>query len=500
MEIKIEYLAQSLSNMKLNAVVVFMPEKTDVEACDLGHLPNPLKKALTQALALKIFSGKIGSSQLLFPVSNAIPLLLAVGLGDVKDIDGEALRRAAGKAGKSIHALKAETIGVVVPSFLKKKLKTKIGTIVTEGLLLGNYRFDTYKSKKEEDELPQEKLTLKFLDPNKSTSSKAVQSGELRAEATNYARTLGNTPANDMTPSLLVESAKQMAETSQLQLSVLEEEEMAALGMNLLLGVSQGSREPAKLIILEYRHPKAQKTLALVGKGITFDSGGLSLKSGKGMEEMKFDMCGAAAVLGAMKVIGQHKPHINVIGVIPATENLLGGNAQRPGDIVKSHSGKTVEIINTDAEGRLILGDALSYTSQTFSPDAIIDLATLTGACIVALGHHVTAAITNDSKLLKSVIKAGNDSGERIWELPGYKDYEEGLKSGNADLQNITNAGAGTITAGLFLKNFIDDIPWVHLDIAGTAWGVKGIDYHPNTNATGVGVRLLVDWVFSFQS
>ena len=274
---------------------------------------------------------------------------------------------------------------------------------------------------------------------------------------------------------------------------------MKKLGMGMLLGVSQGSNSPARLILSEYRTPGAKQTLAIVGKGVTFDSGGISLKPGKSMDEMKFDMCGAAAVLGAMYAVARLKPKINVIGVIPATENLPGGKAQRPGDIVTAFNGKKVEILNTDAEGRLILGDALSYSVKQYKPDAIVDLATLTGACVVALGHHATGALTNHASLMEQVRTAGEQSGDRVWELPNFPEYGELLKGKYGDLQNIGGPAAGTITGGKFLENFVGDTPWVHLDIAGTAWNVKYVDYQPANGATGVGVRLLIDLIQAWK-
>jgi leucyl aminopeptidase len=263
--------------------------------------------------------------------------------------------------------------------------------------------------------------------------------------------------------------------------------------MGMLLGVSKGSEEPAKLIVLEYRPAGAKQTVALVGKGITFDSGGISLKPGKSMDEMKYDMCGSAAVLGAMSAVAQLKPKVNVIGVVATSENMPSGTAQRPGDIVTAYNGKRVEILNTDAEGRLVLGDALAYTVDKLKPDAIIDLATLTGACVVALGHYIAGAITNNEDLMRQLQSAAQRTGERVWELPNDPDYSEALKGAHGDLQNIADGGAGTIIGGIFLEHFVGDTPWVHLDIAGVAWGVKSIDYHPSKSATGFGVRLLLD-------
>ena len=342
-------------------------------------------------------------------------------------------------------------------------------------------------------------LKVRILDKDALSSAKAVKLGALRAVSANIARTLGNTPANDMNPGKLAEEAKNLCKTEGLKYKVIEEKEMQKLGMGMLLGVSQGSITPAKLIFMEYRHPEAKDTLAVVGKGVTFDSGGISLKPGKSMDEMKFDMCGSAAVLGAMNAVAKIKPKLNVIGVVPATENLPGGNAQRPGDIVTAYNGKKVEILNTDAEGRLILGDALSYTIEKYNPVAVVDLATLTGACVVALGHHATGALSNHSGFMERIRQAGEKSGDRVWELPNFPEYGELLKGKYGDLQNIGGPAGGTITGGKFLQHFVGDTPWVHLDIAGTAWNVKYVDYHPANGATGVGVRLLIDLISDWQ-
>ena len=425
--------------------------------------------------------------------------MLAIGVGKKDELDAETLRRAAGKAGKMLSALKANTVGFVLTSFLQKTTETDAGQILVEGLTLGAYEFNAYK--KQENNISSTKfIKIHCCDPEKHTSLKTLKNGKILADGTNMARTLGNTPANDLKPKDLAEEAKKIAKQYKMECTVLEEKDMKKLGMGMLLGVSRGSREPAKLIVLEYSHQKAKQTVAFVGKGVTFDSGGISLKPGKNMDEMKFDMCGAAAVLGAMKVIGQVNPKLNVVAVIPTTENLPGGDAQRPGDIVTAHNGKRVEILNTDAEGRLILGDALSYVVKEFKPDAVVDLATLTGACVTALGHLTTGAITNNDDLMEQVRKAGINSGDRVWQLPSFPEYGEAIKGKYADLQNIGVGDSGTIIGGMFLEHFIDGTPWVHLDIAGTSWNVKHIGYHPNSGATGVGVRLLAELVQNWKT
>jgi len=499
MELKIEYSNIPLKNEKLDALLVFVADDTDLNGCGLRELPDELKKQLGASLKLKVFSGKKDKSQHLISGYAKIPQLLAIGVGNKKELDAETLRRAAGKAGKMLSALKADTVGFVVTSFLQKASGTDVGQVLVEGLGLGAYEFNAYK-KQENNKSKVKLIKIICCDPEKLTTLKGIKNGKIRADGTNLARTLGNTPANDLKPKDLAAEAKKIAKLHKMECTVLEEKEMKKLGMGMLLGVSQGSREPAKLIVLEYNHQKATQTIALVGKGVTFDSGGISLKPGKNMDEMKFDMCGAAAVLGAMKIIGQVNPKLNIIAVIPTTENLPGGEAQRPGDIVTAHNGKRVEILNTDAEGRLILGDALSYVVKEFKPDAVIDLATLTGAVITALGHFTTGAITNNDDLMEQVRKAGKSSGDLVWQLPSFPEYGESIKGKYADLQNIGGGDSGTIVGGLFLEHFIDETPWVHLDIAGTSWNVKHIGYQPNSGATGVGVKLLVDLVQNWET
>ncbi len=493
MELKLDYSTKELAQEKAGALLAFVAEDLDWTACGLGGLPEEVLSQLDAAKKLKVFSGKKGSTHQVVTAAKALGQVLLVGLGPKQDLDAEALRRAAGKAGKQLGALKVAEVVTPVPEFLGLVTAKPVGEIIAEGLSLGAYEFTEYKTGDSGD--APKSVKVRLVDPEGTTDAKAVKNGGIRAEATNFARTLGNTPPNVLSPKELAKRAEAMAKKQKLKFSVLEESDMKKLGMNMLLGVSQGAEEPAKLIIMEYHHEKAEETVALVGKGITFDSGGISLKPGKGMDEMKFDMCGSAAVIGAMQAIAQVKPKVNVIGIVAASENMPDGKAQRPGDIVKAYNGKTVEILNTDAEGRLVLGDALAYVVDQYKPQAVVDLATLTGACIIALGHQACGAVTNNAALMDQVRAAASVSGERVWELPNYPEYAESLKGKHADLRNIGDGDAGTIIGGAFLEHFVGDTPWVHLDIAGAAWSVKHVDYHPSGSATGVGVRLLTDLV-----
>ena len=304
---------------------------------------------------------------------------------------------------------------------------------------------------------------------------------------------MGNTPPNICHPTWLAEQAEKLAKDNDvIKTDVLDEKQMQKLGMHSLLSVSAGSAQPAKLIVMEYRGGKAKdKPYVLVGKGITFDTGGISLKPGEGMDEMKYDMGGAAAVFGAMKTIAETKPKINVVAVIAAAENMPSGTATRPGDIVTSMSGQTIEILNTDAEGRLVLCDALTYVKK-FDPEVVVDMATLTGACIIALGSHATGLLSNNDTLANELLAAGERAGDRAWRLPLWDEYQSQLDSNFADMQNIGGRPAGTITAACFLSRFTKDYPWAHLDIAGTAWlsgKAKG--------STGRPVPMLVDYLMS---
>jgi leucyl aminopeptidase len=323
---------------------------------------------------------------------------------------------------------------------------------------------------------------------------RGIERGRIIAEATNFAREVINEPSNVMTPTELARKAEEVAKNYGLEIEVLEEAHMKDLGMGSLLGVAQGSAEPAKLIVMRYTPKTASaETIAIVGKGITFDTGGISIKPSDGMEKMKYDMAGGATTIGAMRAIAQLKPAVNVLGIVPASENMPGGRAQRPGDVVRSMSGKTIEVINTDAEGRLILCDAISY-ARKLGATKIVDLATLTGAVSIALGDVYVAILGNNQEWIDAVIAAGKRTGEKLWQLPLTPEYREQIKSEIADIKNVGGRKAGTITAAYFLREFVDDVPWAHLDIAGTAWNDNGKPYL-SVGPSGVCVRTLVNLV-----
>ncbi|MEQ8661083.1 MAG: leucyl aminopeptidase [Gammaproteobacteria bacterium] len=350
------------------------------------------------------------------------------------------------------------------------------------------YRFDEHKSKSS-GSVPG-RLGLLCEDDDVATVREALRRARALAEGTKLARDLANRPGNVCTPSHLADTARELDERfAALAVEVLEEAEMEKLGMGALLSVSRGSRQPAKLIIMNYRGGADEKPVVLVGKGVTFDSGGISIKPGAGMDEMKFDMCGAASVIGVMAALAEVRAPLNVVGVVPATENLPDGNASKPGDIVTSMSGQTIEILNTDAEGRLILCDALTYSAR-YEPAVVIDIATLTGACVVALGEHASGLMANDDELADELLAAGERSGDRAWRLPVWEDYQQQLDSPFADMANVGGRAAGSITAGCFLARFTRQYRWAHLDIAGTAW-LSG----KNKGASGRPVGLLFDYL-----
>ena len=369
--------------------------------------------------------------------------------------------------------------------------KIKQAVLVSEQSL---YQFEELKTKKKHNRRPLRKIT--FTVPTRRElpqGEEALNEGRAIANGIKITRDLANRPSNICTPTYLAKQAIELGKNYRsLTVNVLEEDEMKKLGMGSLLSVSQGSKEPAKLITLEYKgSKKASKPIVLVGKGVTFDTGGISIKPAQAMDEMKYDMCGAASVLGTLATVAELKLPINVVGVIPATENMPSGTATKPGDIFTSMSGQTIEVLNTDAEGRLILCDAITY-SERFNPDVIIDIATLTGACVIALGKYATGLLSNHNPLAKDLLHAGEESGDRVWQLPLWEEYQQQLNSPFADMANIGGREAGTITAACFLSRFAEKFHWAHLDIAGTAW----LSGH-NKGATGRPVSVLVQYILN---
>ncbi|MBI3277353.1 MAG: leucyl aminopeptidase [Chlamydiae bacterium] len=358
---------------------------------------------------------------------------------------------------------------------------------MAEGVYLSSYRFDRFKSS--EKKIRTNLCEFLFKKEEDLHCSKNIEVAHIICESVHFTRDLVNAPSNEMPPRILAEKASQMAKESKIACKIYDKKELQKMKMGGILAVSQGSVEEPRMIVLEYGDPKTPVDFAFVGKGVTFDSGGISIKPSDGMEKMKYDMAGGATVIGILRAVAKLRLNLHVVGIIPSAENMPSGAAYRPGDVIWMGSGKSVEVLNTDAEGRLLLGDGL-FLAQSFSPKRVIDLATLTGACMVALGTQAIGLMGNDSKVIEKIKEAGEASGERVWELPLWDDYFDQIKSDVAEIKNVGGKGAGTITAAMFLKQFVK-YPWAHLDIAGTAWADEKKPYCPK-GATGIGLRLLV--------
>lgn len=477
--------------------ILAIPVFEDIEKIpdNLSFLPQPELMLLKQIKGHDRFTAKL-NHKLLIPTRNDnIPYIALVGMGKVNDWDLEKARQVAGNVIKIAQEQKVTVISFFwnneypIPGYPEMFMPE-----IVSAMIISEYQLKDFLTQ-EEEPIPEIKKVDLLFPGMEASEPERIQIGESLGQSVNLARRLGELPSNVVTPSSLVNEIKQFGQQFNWIVDILDRDRMQNEGLNALLAVAQGSENPPYLAIATLRNPAASKTVAMVGKGVTFDSGGISIKPSKNMEEMKYDMCGAAAVLATLQAVSLTKLPVNIIAAMPLVENMPSGKAIRPGDIVKSYSGKTIEIINTDAEGRLILADALSYVEKQYKPDVIIDLATLTGAVIVALGHMAAAVLTSNVDILETLQEASNISGEKIWQLPMWDDYKELMKSKVADVRNISNkSGAGTITAAMFLKNFVENTPWIHLDIAGTAWDMPEKSYRP-ANATGFGVRLLWHWL-----
>ena len=421
--------------------------------------------------------------------------ILVVGCGKEKKLSPKAFTEISSAAAKALQSSGAtDALSFLTELNVEERdLAWKVQRTV-EASRDAVYRFDELKSEAKPPKHPLRKLGIVVGDRDAvNTAKQSVKRGVAIANGVDLARMLGNRPGNRCTPSDLADQAKALKKTyPALKVQILEEKEMSKLGMGSLLSVARGSRQPAKLIVMQYNGSQtSENPVVLVGKGVTFDSGGISIKPGAAMDEMKFDMCGAASVFGTVSAVAELALPVNLVGIVPATENLPDGDASKPGDVVTSMSGQTIEILNTDAEGRLILCDALTYAKK-FKPVAVVDIATLTGACVVALGKHASGLLSNNQELADELLEAGQTSGDRAWQLPLWSEYDEQLKTNFADMANIGGRDGGTITAACFLGRFTSDYRWAHLDIAGTAWksgDVKG--------ATGRPVPLLMQFLMN---
>jgi leucyl aminopeptidase len=444
-------------------------------------------------LAAERFQGKPGQVTHLHTAGRlAAARLVAVGIGPRDDTQLETVRRAAASGVRRARDLGARRVALDLLGD-RRPVRQRAQAVV-EGAMLGSYTFDRYKREKNERHVDALRLVAPSGRPGRE-AGEGARRGEIFARATAFARDLVNAPANDVHPSHLADVAAQIARETRLGHRVYERAECDKLGMGAFLGVAAGSQQPPKFIHLTWRPPaKARKRVVIIGKGITFDAGGLDLKTAEGMLRMKDDMSGAAAVLAVMRALPELAPPIEVHGLIAATENMPSGSALRPGDILRAMNGTTIEVGNTDAEGRLTLADALCYANARIKPDEMIDLATLTGACVVALGPLCSGLMASDQRLADRLLHAADQAGERVWQLPLIDEYRENLKSDVADLNNVGPRGGGAITAALFLKEFAGATPWAHLDIAGPAFSEKDLPLAPK-GGTGVAVRMLLTYL-----
>lgn len=457
-------------------------------------LNSTITAAIIELIENKEFKRSFGSNIIFHMMGKGlIKKIMLIGLGAREKFTDEEARIIAGKA-----ALKAKELGVEEFCILPfMDVDEALIEAISEGVLLSLYSFNRYKTSGKEATIIPAQATI-VVNSDSAKFQAVVDKVNLITQAVNYARDLSNLPPNECPPSQIASLALALDGEYGIKTRILERYEMESIGLNGIVSVGKGSNNPPKLIILEYYgNADHQKPYLLVGKAVTFDTGGISLKPGDKMDEMKFDKCGGCSVLGILKAIASLGLPVNVIGIIPSVENMPSSTSYRPGDIIRMYNGKTVEILNTDAEGRIILADAMAYGVAIYNPQAIIDLATLTGACVIALGANVAAVIGTSKYLAERLSKISEKTGERIWDLPLHDEYHEQIKSTVADLKNIGGRPGGAITAAAFLSNFTNDIPWVHLDIAGTAWTQEGTferSYNPK-GATGFGIRTMVKFL-----
>ncbi len=490
-----DYSAKSNKIDTLASRLLVVAVYTDGKKATLGNnaalLDAKANKRLRTLVARGDISGEPGSTLMVHdPAGIRAERVLLVGMGKAAETGARELRQAAEAAAGAARAANVRSLDIALMDRRHGRMDTRrMARHVVEAMDAVLYRYtETLSGKKKAPALKSAAIVVDRAELN--AARRGVREGAATAQGVTLARELGNLPGNICTPSYLAKRARAMQKSLPVKTRVLNEADMQKLKMGSLLSVSRGSREPARLIIMEYSGGKrGDAPVVLVGKGLTFDAGGISIKPAGAMDEMKFDMCGGASVFGTLHAAAEMELPLNVVGVVPSSENLPDGAANKPGDIVTSMAGKTIEILNTDAEGRLILCDALTYIAR-YKPAAVVDIATLTGACIIALGSHASGLFSNDDKLAGELLAAGESSGDRVWRLPVWDDYTRQLKSNFADLANIGGKGAGAVTAACFLKEFASDYSWAHLDIAGTAWKSGG-----EKGSTGRPVPLLVEFL-----
>jgi leucyl aminopeptidase len=496
MEIALE--SATLAEVVADVVVVglFEGEAPDGDAAEIDRVLAGAIADLAGRSGDGEMTGKAGEIAVLYTQGRiAARRVAVVGLGKRAELSAKSLREASGTAARHLRDKKAKSIATALHRVSAAKKQTRdetalYATAVAEGTLLANWDPDSYRTESDR-KVPLEKLTLVEADEKRLDQVAAgIERGRVLGESANLTRTLVNEPGNKLPPVEVADRARQIANETGLGIEVLDEDDMFRLSMGAILAVSVGSENRARLIVLKHMPKPGAPTIALIGKGITFDTGGISIKPTEGMGAMKGDMAGAAAVLGAMRAIALLELPVNVLGIASCAENMPDGKAYRPGDVITCMNGKTVEVITTDAEGRLVLADALTYAIRNLGAQRVVDVATLTGACVIALGHTTTAALTDNPELMAALGRAAETAGEYVWELPHHDEYKKQIKSDIADIKNSGGRPGGTITAGLFLREFVDETPWVHLDIAGTSTsdGSASLAKGP----TGVMVRTFV--------
>lgn len=471
----------------------------------IAKIEPAAESVLDDAFARKRFIGAFDTTIEIYGNSEIATEVIVLGLGQKKNYRSICLKKAMARIAQTAAARKAKKVRLALESFVGGGVKSEqVVSAAVESTRLALYKFDAYTQKKNgvkswRENLPQNLEVLFFTKQDVKGLRSLAERVEKITEAVIRARDINNQPANKMTPQDLAETAEKLAKEKKLSCKVFGLEELKKHKMGGILAVGQGSEHPPRLVVLEYgKQHESKGTICLVGKGVTFDTGGISLKPGNRMEEMKYDKSGAVAVISTLALLADLKPAVHVVGITPLAENNVSEDPQRPGDIITLMNGKTVEVINTDAEGRLILGDALTYAGK-YEPDAIIDIATLTGACVAALADKASGMLGNYDKLKDQIKKAGEISGERVWELPLWDEYGETIKGHHSDLYNVGGPYGGTITAAMFLKEFIpENTAWVHLDVAGTAWAIAN-RYDCQKGATGMGVRLFAEFVQNWK-
>ena len=491
----------SFAQARGDMLVVGIYQDTKKLPKSLTSLDKAADQVLSSLLKLGDFSGKANETALLYPPhKKPCKRILAIGLGDKKYLSLNTLRQAAGTAARTAQKLKTPNITLALHPVLDGKLDiTEIGQALAEGAITGRYNFEEYLTPEKDKTSSVNNLRLTVIDPAASAVRKisaGCRVGTILANGQNVARIVDNKPGNEINPPSLARHAQKLARQYGLQCKIFDDKQLTTMKMNGILAVGSGSANKSRLIMLKHQGRRASNKsidAVIVGKAVTFDSGGISIKPSANMEAMKFDKSGGCNVLGIMTAVAQLKLPLNVIGLVPSAENLPSHTSYRPGDIVRTYSGKTVEIQNTDAEGRIILCDALAYAAK-MKPAAIIDMATLTGACVIALGEHHAGLFSNNSALQKQLAKASHRSGEPVWPLPSGDEYLEQMKSKIADLKNIGGREGGACTAAAFLGAFVEDVPWAHFDIAGTSDTEKEKPFR-GVGATGYVVRLIVEYL-----